>query len=199
MMSWVSSHKNPLIWDEPIFPSPEGDVLANSLESLVETLEPAFLDDYPSSMSTISSSSTQQKLDLILARVISSLLDVHSLQNRPGNIHSQVNVTGSQMEDEGHQVPALIENPEPMEEEVGATGPPLVLVETPAQVPPPPPPERELEPEIPAMAPPAQKLLVDPLQQHPLSSYPRAAPSLPCHFFLLFILYVYNFVKTIFF
>ncbi|KAM5150080.1 zinc finger protein 624 isoform 1-T2 [Callospermophilus lateralis] len=119
MMSWVSSHKNPFVWDEPVFPSPEGDVLANSLESLVETLEPAFLDDYPSSMSTISSSSTRQKLDLILARVISSLLDVHSLQNRPGNIHSQVNVTGSQMEDEGHQVLALIENPEPMEEEVG--------------------------------------------------------------------------------
>ncbi|XP_076727653.1 uncharacterized protein LOC143410816 isoform X2 [Callospermophilus lateralis] len=83
MMSWVSSHKNPFVWDEPVFPSPEGDVLANSLESLVETLEPAFLDDYPSSMSTISSSSTRQKLDLILARVISSLLDVHSLQNRP--------------------------------------------------------------------------------------------------------------------
>ncbi|KAF7463648.1 Hypothetical predicted protein [Marmota monax] len=49
------------------------------------------------------------------------------------------------MEDQEHQVPALTENPELMEEEAEAAGPPPVLGDAPAQIPPPPPPEIELE------------------------------------------------------
>ncbi|KAG3270299.1 hypothetical protein H1C71_023110, partial [Ictidomys tridecemlineatus] len=98
--------------------------------------------------------------------VVSSL--PHLLHCPLGNVHSQVMVTGAEMEDQGHHVPDLTENPEPMEEEAEAAGPPPVLGDTSAQIPPPPPPERELDLERPAMADPGQELLLDP-QAAPLT------------------------------
>ncbi|KAG3270300.1 hypothetical protein H1C71_023110, partial [Ictidomys tridecemlineatus] len=121
---------------------------AHSPRSLVETLETAFISDTPASLSTISSFSIQQEMDLMS--------------------ESQVMVTGAEMEDQGHHVPDLTENPEPMEEEAEAAGPPPVLGDTSAQIPPPPPPERELDLERPAMADPGQELLLDP-QAAPLT------------------------------
>ncbi|KAG3270292.1 hypothetical protein H1C71_023099, partial [Ictidomys tridecemlineatus] len=121
---------------------------------------------------------------------------VSSLPHLPhyplGNVHSQVMVTGPDVEDQGYQVPALTENPELMEEEAEAAGPPPVLGDAPAQIPPPPPPEIKLELERPAMADPGQELLLDP-QAAPLTENnpepPFFDPSLP--FFLLFVLLFY--------
>lgn len=49
--------------------------------------------------------------------VVSSLTHLHLSHYPLGNVHSQVTVTGPEEEDQGHQVPALTENPEPMEEQ----------------------------------------------------------------------------------
>ncbi|KAG3270211.1 hypothetical protein H1C71_023036, partial [Ictidomys tridecemlineatus] len=145
---------------------------APSLRSLVETLETALVSDSLSSGSTISNFSTQQETDTVLG--------------------SQVIVTGAEMEDQGHHVPALSENPELMEEEAEAAGPPLVLGDAPAQIPPPPPPEIELELEGPVMADPDQELLLDP-QAVPLTETNPEPPFLAPNFlfFVLFILMFY--------
>ncbi|XP_077899088.1 uncharacterized protein LOC110597402 isoform X2 [Ictidomys tridecemlineatus] len=113
---------------------------------------------------------------------------------------SQVMVTGAEMEDQGHHIPDLIENPEPMEEEAEAAGPPPVLGDTPAQIPPPPPPERELDLERPAMADPGQELLLDP-QAAPLTETNPEPPFLAPTFlfFLLFILCFYFLCMLCFF
>ncbi|XP_046276261.1 uncharacterized protein LOC124076395 isoform X3 [Marmota monax] len=83
--------------DSPGEVHPGENITAYSLGDLEETLEPAFFYDCFSSASNISSSSTQQEMGQMLG--------------------SQVTVTGPEEEDQGHQVPALTENPEPMEEQ----------------------------------------------------------------------------------
>ncbi|XP_077897103.1 uncharacterized protein LOC144364819 [Ictidomys tridecemlineatus] len=95
---------------------------AYSLGDLEDTLEPIFFFESSSSASTISSSSIQQEVYQMLG--------------------SQVTVTGPEVEDQGHQVPALTENLEPMEEQAEAA---LVLVEAPVRGLPPPPSDTELE------------------------------------------------------
>ncbi|XP_046276251.1 uncharacterized protein LOC124076395 isoform X2 [Marmota monax] len=107
--------------DSPGEVHPGENITAYSLGDLEETLEPAFFYDCFSSASNISSSSTQQEMGQMLG--------------------SQVTVTGPEEEDQGHQVPALTENPEPMEEQAEA----LVLVEAPVRGPTSPPSDRELE------------------------------------------------------
>ncbi|XP_048652302.1 uncharacterized protein LOC107157145 isoform X2 [Marmota marmota marmota] len=83
--------------DSPGEVHPGENITAYSLGNLEETLEPIFFFESSSSASNISSSSTQQEMGQMLG--------------------SQVTVTGPEEEDQGHQVPALTENPEPMEEQ----------------------------------------------------------------------------------
>ncbi|KAF7473420.1 Hypothetical predicted protein [Marmota monax] len=94
-----SFSSNPTSTEEYPEPSTNGQELglrAYSPGDLEETLEPAFYDSF-SSASNISSSSIQEEMGQMLG--------------------SQVTVTGPEEEDQGHQVPALTENPEPMEEQ----------------------------------------------------------------------------------
>ncbi|XP_040125561.2 uncharacterized protein LOC120884238 isoform X2 [Ictidomys tridecemlineatus] len=123
-------------YPEPSTTGQELGLREYSLGDLEDTLEPAFFYDSFSLASTISSSSIQQEVYQMLG--------------------SQVTLTGPEVEDQGHQVPALTENLEPMEEQAEAA---LVLVEASVRGPPPPPSDRELELDEPA---------VDYQGQHPL-------------------------------
>ncbi|KAG3270209.1 hypothetical protein H1C71_023034 [Ictidomys tridecemlineatus] len=104
---------------------------------------------------------------------------------------SQVTVTGPKEEDQGHQVPALTENLEPMEEQAEAA---LVLVEAPVQGPPPVPSDRKLELDEPAVDHQGQRLLLAFQSALHLERNPEPLVISQAICLLIFIICVYYFI-----